>query len=527
MKIYFVAGCGVGVGNLAILLKKQGHSVHMSDKGAYPPMSDLLKDAGISIDIGFDPAKITKDLDMVILGGAAFIHDPNNPQVARANELGIKTISYPRGVGEFISKEENIEIVGNHAKTTTSALVAWCLKSAGEDASYFVGGSVIGFDQTIHSGESRWSVCEGDEHPSLGQEPGGKFMYHKPKHIVFTSADWDHKNIYPTLEEYLQVYRDLLGILPEDGLITACLDGANVLETLKSAGSNKINLYTVGEYKHASGETHFKKIDSGDGIVRALSTLRKDHPELLQKTGYVYFVQDVDYRWKPGATRFSVKRLSIESNATETLGYFETSLIGQIGIENSLAAIAALHGLGHSIEGIRKGIATFKGVHRKLELIRDKDYVVINDHAHSPIKIESALRAIRTKYHDSKIFAVFHVNQSGLKERNTFEQLKTAFNLASFVLIAKVMPDPKAEKPLFGKDYKDIIRSGAEEAEYLKPTNVYYTPLVTQMKSVIENNISRNDVVVIMSSGDASEFLDMAKNIRVNVQQNFGETGMQ
>lgn len=518
MKIYIIGGCGVGVGNLAILLKKQGHQVQISDKSAYPPMSDLLKEAGIVIDLGFDPEKITKDLDLVIMGGAALIHDPKNPQVAKAKELGLKLISYAKGVGQFVTKENNIEVVGNHAKTTTTALAAWCLKACSIDVSYFVGGSVIGFDETIHSGKDSWSVTEGDEHPSLGQEPGGKFMYHNPRHILFTSADWDHKNIYPTIEEYLQTYKDLFEIIPPDGIITACLEGKNVLETLDSVKNNSINFYTIGDFRDLPMDSNPKTKDTGDVIIKSISEMKITHKKLFVNTGFVYFIDTVDYKWKPSATRFRVQKFDIKSGTVTNLGFFETLLIGQIGIENCLAVISCLDGLGHNIEGLKKGIASFKGVHRKLELISDKDYIVINDHAHSPIKIESALKAIRTKYFNNKIFVIFHISQSGLKERKTFEQLKESFGLADFVLIAKVMSDPNSKSMIFGKDYKEIIRDGAVNLPFLKPNNVYYTPLVTQMKSVIENNISLNDVVVIMSSGDATEFLDIARNIRVDIK---------
>src|SRR5688572_14433520 len=108
MKIYFIGICGTGVGNLAILLKNQGHEVigsEVSEKYFYPPMSDLLKAHKIPVAMGFNPEEITPDLDIVIMGGAALIHDPNNPQVQKAKDLGLRLISYARGIGEFVSKE--------------------------------------------------------------------------------------------------------------------------------------------------------------------------------------------------------------------------------------------------------------------------------------------------------------------------------------------------------------------------------------------------------------------------------------
>lgn len=518
MKIYFISICGVGVGNLAILLKNQGHDVQGSEVSQnyfYPPMSDLLKQTEIPVSFGFDPSEITEDLDLVILGGAALIHDPENPQVKKAKELGIRTISYARGIGEFLVKENAIEVVGNHAKTTTTALTAWCLKQAGIDASYFIGGAAIGFDSTIYSGNDDWSVSEGDEYPSVNQEEGGKFLYHNPKHLIFTSADWDHKNVYDTEEKYQQTFIDLLKILPSDGLITACYDGTNVLEILKNTGKNKVNLYTLSKFHAFDLEKNWKPDEIKEFVLEYETNLREHFAKLHKKIGTLFYVSEVDYTWRSNLTRFRVQAFEVETYEVEDLGYFETPLIGQIGVENSLAVISTLYGLGFELEKIKAGIVSFHGVKRKLEVYYSGLYKVINDHAHSPIKIESCLKALRTKFKDEKIFVIFDVHQSALKERRTFEQLKYVFNLADFVLIPRVTPEMNSEDKIFGKEYKELIKEGARESKYLPPENVLYTPLIQQLKSVLENNIEQGDVVVVMSSGDVRELLDMARNLKV------------
>lgn len=520
MKIYFISICGTGVGNLAILLKNLGHDVkgsEHSEKVYYPPISDLLKKNKIPVTLSFDPNEITPDLDLVIMGGAALIHNPENPQVKKAKELGLRVISYARGVGEFLAKENNIEVVGNHGKTTTTALTAWCLKQCGIDISYFIGGAAIDFQETIHSGKDPWSVCEGDEHPSLGQEPGGKFLYHNPKHVIFTSADWDHKNIYTTELEYLDTFNQLFKQIPEEGLITACMTGKNVLEVLKSTKNNKINLYTIGDFRETSFEQKNRSFEEIEAAIKdKVKSYVDQNPTVFEKVEKIYFVDEIDYKWRLNASRFRVKVLNSKTGDVENLGYFETSQIGPIGIENSLATISCLHGLGFELSCIKNGISSFSGVHRKLEIVHNYDYVVINDHAHSPIKIESSLKAVRTKYSDSRIFVIFHVNQSGLKERKTFEQLRNVFNLADYVLIPRVTPEMNSSEPIYGKDYINLIKEGAQSARFLKASNVYYTPVITQMKSVLENNVSKNDVVLIMSSGDAREFIDVARSLKIN-----------
>lgn len=518
MKIYFISICGKASGNLAVLLKKQGHEVlgsEYSEKTFYPPIADMIRENKIPVDFRFDPEKITRDIDLVILGGAALIHDPNNPQITKAKELGLKIITTAKGIGEFISKEEHISVVGNHAKTTTTSMIAWALKECGEDISYFIGEAPLEFSNSIHSGESKWSVAEGDEHPSLGQEPGGKFLYHKPKHIVFTSADWDHKNVYDTEESYFKSYIDLIHILPSDGRIIACLDGKNVCEILTdSKTKNKSTLYTIGSLKTSIGE--ITNIELEKDVQSLVAKFRKNYVKLSEKVDYVYFIGEVDYKWMPDATRFLVKRINIENSEIEKVGYFETLLIGQIGLENALAAITASITFGFNIDCIKEGISTFKGVRRRLELIYNRDYKVINDFAHSPIKIISSLRSIRTKFYNNKIFVIFHVGQSALKEKRTFNELKKAFNLADYVLIPKVNPDMHAKEQFFGKDYRDLIKDGAsDEDSFLRPNNVYYTPLGVQMRSVLENNLELNDVIVIMSSSDNNELIELTKGLQL------------
>ncbi len=518
MKIYFIAISGKGSGNLAVFLKQQGHEVYgseYSEKTFYPPIADLIRENRIPVDFGFDPDKITPDIDLVILGGAALIHDKNNPQVKRAKELGIEIITTARGIGRFISKDNHISVVGNHGKTTTTALIAKTLISCNEDASYFIGEAPFEFANSIYSGTSSWSVAEGDEHPSLGQEEGGKFLYHKPKHVVFISADWDHKNVYQTLQSYLDAYIQLMKILPSDGKLIACLDGINVCEVLQQSRiPNPITFYTIGELKNVVSNVESHVLDNNIDLL--VKEYAERFPDVLKQANYVYYIGEVDYRWMPDSTRFLVKRYDLNTKNKEKIGYFETHLIGQIGLENSLATIATLLTLGFDIEGIKKGISEFKGVRRRLEMIYNRDYKVINDFAHSPIKIKSTLQAVRTKFYDRKIFVIFQVGQSALKEKRTFYELKNVFNLADYVIIPRVIPDVSAPEQIFGKDYRDLIKAGASEGQsFLKPQNVFYTPLTTHLKSVLENNLGHNDVIVIMSSTDNTEIIELVKGLQV------------
>lgn len=521
MNIYFISIGGVASGNLAVLLKDKGHNVYGSEFSKnvfYPPISTILKQKEINVDFGFDPDIIDERWDLIIVGGGALIHDPQNPQVKKAKKLKLKVISVPETIGEFICAENNIEVVGNHGKTTTSAIIAQCLLEIDQDSSYFIGGEVKGLEKTIKSGDGEWSVCEGDEHPTLGYQKGGKFLYHKVKHLLVSSVDWDHKNVFKTESEYIANYGKLISKLDEDSVISACLDGQNVLKTLgKYFKKGRINFYTLLDYKLLKPGVDPLSITE-DNLNETLSKYISEVKEnkLIHKNlENIYYIKSVNFKWNSSYTRFGVIKYNFINDSYQNIGAFTTTQIGHIGVENSLAAISILDSLGLDTEKISLGVNKFQGVSRKLELVYDYDHKVINDHAHSPIKIKSSLEALRLNYTRNNIFVILHIHQSGLKERKTFRQLKYVFNLADYVLITKFNPDLRQKNPLFAKDYRDLIKEGALKAGYLKPENVYYCPIVTQLKSILQQKVRKDDVIVIMSTGDATEFIDTAKQIVV------------
>lgn len=521
MNIYIVAICGKGSGNLAVFLKKQGHQVRGSEfsrETFYPPISQILLENDIKVDFGFDPDCITSNIDLVIIGGAAFIHDRNNPQVAKAYELGLKVITVAHAIGEFVSKKNHISVVGNHGKTTTTGLIAKTFREANLDISFFIGEATLDFENSIYSGSSEWSVAEGDEHPTIGFDMRGKFMYHKPKHVVFTSAEWDHRNIFKTEKAYLDVFIDLFKSLPDDGKVIACINASNVLNVLNQAKpNNEIVFYTIGKFNDAFDTVSENEVE--EYVKNMLKRYRVRYPSVMTKAQALYYACEVDYKWKTDSTRFLVRCLDLKTLKKENVGYFETKLIGQIGLENSLSSITTALTFGIPVQAIKSSLVSYKGAKRRLEVVYNHGYIVIDDYAHSPIKIKQSLKSVRTKFFDKKIFVIFQVGQSGLKEKRTFYQLKYAFNLANFVIVTKVTPNVDASVKFFGKDYCDLIRAGAASSEtsFLSPNNVFYAPLEVQIKSILESNLKQGDIVLIMSSTNNKNIVDLVKGLSYNL----------
>jgi len=248
-RVHFVGICGPTVGSIALLLKKNGWKITGSDRDIYPPASDFLRDNKVSILEGFDASRINDDIDMVILGGGAMIMDKHNPEVVKARKLGIKTMSWPSFVSKYLIKKESVVVAGTYGKTTTTAMVAWVLKNAGKDPSYLIGGYANNFPINVELGKSLYSVVEGDEHPSaLNFDNKSKFLYYKPKHVLITSAKWDHFNIFPKEKDYISVFKELVKLIPESGTLVLCKNGEN-LEKLASIAKCKVVWYSVDSFQ--------------------------------------------------------------------------------------------------------------------------------------------------------------------------------------------------------------------------------------------------------------------------------------
>lgn len=537
MKIYFISIGGVGSGNLAILLKSLGHDVRgseISQESFYPPMSDLILKAGIHVDFGFDGDKITKEYDLVIIAGAAsslYSRLGPNDQIKRARELGIETIPYAEGIGRFISRKENIDVIGNHGKTTTTGMIAHVLTEIGEDPSYFCGGQILGLPKSINVGMTEYSVCEGDEYPTIpGYLNKGKYMFHKPKHVLLTSAIWDHKNIFKTEEDYINQIGEVFTILPYDGMLCACLSGENVPKIINKFNESGLILYSV--YSNGQNESDIESY-----IKKRLKDIDNKQRNLVRE---IYIAFDINFQKE--ITQFKIieyKILNSEKLVLQRGEVYEdvrTMQLGIIGVENSLATFAVLRGIfSFDQTKIIKALGSFKGVKRKHEFIetKNKKVILINDHAHSPIKILSSISAVRSRYKKDRLIILFHVSQSALKEFRTFLELQDVFNCANYLVILKVFIEnieqdidflnkhenevKKYPLPLTGKSYMNLIRNYLENQlqnelnphnGILVPENVKYIPDEDEVIKYLEEISCENSVILVLSSGNVDSLLN-------------------
>lgn len=478
MRVHFIFICGSGVAQMAVIMKSLGHNVTGSDNDIYPPVSTYLENNEINV-LNFGSQNITKDTDLVVLGGSTFIKVANqhNEEYEEAKRLGIKILGWDELVGDILSSQITIDVVGTYGKSTCSALLAWILTVAKYDPSYMIGALPLNFKTGAYKSDSDYSVFEGDEHPLLHYHKGGKFMYHKPTHVLITAAKWDHINVYKTPNEYIECYKNLITLIKNPGFIVANIEGENILQVIEDAN--------VPIIFYSSSIQSIKKYEN------LKSTSNKNYHGL-------YVVRDI--KFGNDNTQFVVDFVDFPRNENWKLPdqiLFESPLIGLHNIENALGDIAMSLSLGVDLHFVQEGIRSFKNVKRRLEVVgrNNNNALIIDDLAHSPVKAKETLKALRTRYKDNRIIAIFDAHSSLLKQKEVLDWLPGTFDLANEVIIPKIIlqKDIPKDKWVFGKDIVEAIAK--------TQPNVKYMPIDENLIDYLNSNTKADDIIIFMSSG--------------------------
>lgn len=217
MNIHFIAIGGAAMHNLALAVaSKKGYHVTGSDDEIFDPARSNLAAAGLlPEEIGWHPEKITKDLDAVILGMHA---RKDNPEMLRAKELGLKIYSFPEYLYEQTKDKVRIVIGGSHGKTTTTSMVLYVMNKLGIEADYMVGAQIEGFERMVRlSDTAKYAVFEGDEYLTSPLDPRSKFHLYHPNIAILTGIAWDHINVFPTFEGYVDTFRKYVSLIEPNG----------------------------------------------------------------------------------------------------------------------------------------------------------------------------------------------------------------------------------------------------------------------------------------------------------------------
>jgi UDP-N-acetylmuramate: L-alanyl-gamma-D-glutamyl-meso-diaminopimelate ligase len=435
---------------VAALLKSRGHDVRGSDQNVYPPMSDFLAQEGIRTFTGYSADHVSADVDLVVVGNAI---SRGNPELELVLERKIRYCSLPEIIrNEFLWGARSIVVAGTHGKTTTTSLTGWLLAHGGLDPTVLVGGIALNFGDggsSYRIGGGRDFVIEGDEYDSAFFDKTAKFLKYLPDVAVINNIEFDHADIYGSLDEVRLAFRRLANLVPRNGLLLLGADSEYAAALQEVAVSPVETFGTTGT---ATWQAH--DVTTGGGI-----------------------------------TRFSVRRRG------EPFGTFESPLLGEHNVRNALAAIAVGAYAGLDAGGLADGLRSFRGIKRRLETVGATGGVtVLDDFAHHPTAVRETLSALRTGYPDRRIWAVFEPRSASSCRRVFQDDFARAFGAADEVVVAAVFRSslPEAERLDAGRLVEDLRRQG-QRARHI-PDN-------DDIIATVARERREGDVVVLMSNG--------------------------
>ena len=466
MKVHLIGIGGTGMGAVAGLLAGAGHEVRGSDAAVYPPMSEQLAALGVPVMMPYGAQNLAWHPELVVVGN---VHGKDHVEVKAAQELGIPLTSFAAVLGDrLIDGKHAIVVCGTHGKTTTTSLVAHILGEAGRDPSLFVGGVPVALGQGYKLGKGEDFVIEGDEYDTAFFDKGPKFLHYRPRTVILTSVELDHVDIFPSFDAVKDVFRKLVAQIPADGLLVVCADAPEAVAIAKLAGC-KVEQYAVVE---GHGE--------GDDAMAP--------PE-----GATWWATSVEVG-KSGRTAFDVHHKNGGGN--ETVERFETLLVGRHNVENCVAAIAVAFARGVPFRDIQRGIASFAGVKRRLELRGIAGGVtVLDDYAHHPTAVRETLKSLRKRFPKRRIIAVYEP-RSATSRRKTFQtEFADAFAHADEVIVGKLFDATKI--PI--ADRFDPERLALDLHQ--RGTKAAYIPEVDAMVKQLAESAAPGDVVCVLSSG--------------------------
>lgn len=448
MKVHFIAIGGSAMHNLAIALHKKGYQVGGSDDEIFDPARKRLLQYGLLPGrTGWFPEKLDNTIDAVILGMHA---RADNPELEKARQLGLNIFSYPEYLYEQSKEKTRIVIGGSHGKTTITAMVLHALHVSGVRTDYMVGAQLEGFEVMVQlSEDAPYMVIEGDEYLSSPIDPRPKFHLYKPHIALLSGIAWDHINVFPSFEMYVDQFRRFLHCIEEDGKL----------------------IY----YK-------------GDSLVKALC--EEEAPESICKFPY-----DLpEYALEQGKTKILYRHRK-----------YPVQVFGRHNLLNINGARMVCLQLGLTSEMFYQAMGSFKGASRRLEKIfQSNTMTVFRDFAHAPSKISASTQAVKEFFPDKHLIACIELHTFSSLNREFLDQYKGTLDAADEAFI---FYDPHA---LMLKKLPDLDPAYIPDAFGNKEIRVF-TDTLSLKNAIAARAFKQDTCLLFMSSGnfgglDFSEF---------------------
>ena len=459
--IYFIGIGGTAMASVAVALSHMGHAVTGSDTQLYPPMSTYLDNHNIRYFSGFSAQNFDEaSPDLVVVGNAI---SRGNPDLEYALDNRMELISMPDLVRrELIGHNTSVVVTGTHGKTTTTSITAWLLEAGGLKPGFLIGGIAENFGAGCRpSGmtESGVFVTEGDEYDSAFFDKRSKFLLYRPDIAIINNIEFDHADIFNSLDEIKLSFRRFVNLIPRNGLLLVNGDDPAALEVASGA--------------HCRVERFGMELDADWSATEIVSD--------------------------PSATSFTLLR------GGRREGRVSVPLFGTYNVMNAVAASAAAMHAGIHFESVASGLASFLRPKRRMELIGDfhGPVTLVEDFAHHPTAVKVTLGAIAERYPDRRIIACFEP-RSNTTSRNIFQhELAECFVAASIVVLGKVnrperyAPEERLDMELLVREIaasgKTVFAGGTGERDY--PGDIV---------EFLHKTVKPGDVVVLLTNGSFS-----------------------
>ncbi|MBK9425405.1 MAG: peptidoglycan synthetase [Bacteroidetes bacterium] len=436
MRVHFIAIGGAAMHNLALALHHKGYVVTGSDDEIKEPSLSRLRNAGLLPEKeGWFPEKLNNRPDAVILGMHARI---DNPELLAAKDLGLKVYSFPEYFYEQSKEKLRVVIGGSHGKTSITSMILHVLRENNKDFDYMVGSTVAGFDTMVRLTETApVIILEGDEYLSSPIDRRPKFHLYQAHIGLLSGIAWDHINVFPTFENYVEQFAIFANGIPKEGSLIWFNEDKELQKIASdlSAGVNQ-TAYGVPEYR----------IENGKSVVIA------DGKE------------------------------------------YELQIFGKHNLCNLEGAREVCKLLGVSTENFYRAASTFSGAGRRLELVKESnDRAIYRDFAHSPSKLKATVAAVKEQFPERKLVACMELHTFSSLSENFLEQYAGSMNDAD-VPVVYFNPKTIAHKKLAAISTEQVVRA-------FQNKNLVVFTNQEALRNYIENNFLSNSVLLMMSSG--------------------------
>ncbi|NRT10903.1 UDP-N-acetylmuramate--L-alanine ligase [Flavobacterium sp. 14A] len=437
MRTHFIAIGGSAMHNLALALNNKGYQVTGSDDAIFEPSKSRLDKKGLlPATMGWFPEKITNDIGAVILGMHA---KADNPELLKAQELGLKIYSYPEFLFEQSKNKTRVVIGGSHGKTTITSMTLHVMHYHDIAVDYMVGAQLEGFDTMVHlTEENDFIVLEGDEYLSSPIDRRPKFHLYQPNIALISGIAWDHINVFPTYENYVEQFEIFVSKITNGGILVYNEDDAEV-KKVADAATNPIRklAYTTPNYKVENG-------------VTLLETPEGDMP---------------------------------------------IEVFGAHNLNNLAGAKWICQNMGVDEEAFYEAIASFKGASKRLEKIAEgKGKVAYKDFAHSPSKVAATTKAVKEQYPDRKLIACLELHTYSSLNADFLKEYEGALQYADTAVVF-YSPDAVKIKQLDEVTYEQIATAFNRE-----DLVIYTNP--GEFKEYLFGLDFDNSALLLMSSGN-------------------------